>query len=191
MTAKKRNAANRLVRLLVLGTMLLASVARVSAEGSDEGPAAASVPEPEIVLASGRDIVPGPGDFFYASSIVRVWEPLVAVDESWAPVPGLAESWEMSDDGTEWTFHLRRNVTFHDGSVFDADTVLANFSRYEAVGTGRSRFYGFSLSPFLPRLRRNREGGRLHRQDSVRPGKPDGSLFDDQLRQRDVEPCKL
>ena len=150
MTAKKRNAAHRLVRLLVIGAMLLASLARVTAEGSDEGPAAAPVPEPEIVLASGRDIVPGPSDFFYASSIVRVWEPLVAVDESWAPVPGLAESWEMSDDGTEWTFHLRRNVTFHDGSVFDADAVLANFSRYEAVGTGRSRFYGFSLARFYP-----------------------------------------
>lgn len=43
--------------------------------------------------------------------------------------PGLAESWESSEDGLIWTFHLRRNVTFHDGTPFNADAVLFSLNR--------------------------------------------------------------
>nr|WP_221308703.1 ABC transporter substrate-binding protein [Nocardiopsis mwathae] len=45
-------------------------------------------------------------------------------------IGGLAESWEQSDDGTEWTFHLRDGVKFHDGEDFDAAAVCANFDRW-------------------------------------------------------------
>jgi peptide/nickel transport system substrate-binding protein len=45
-------------------------------------------------------------------------------------VPGLAESWEVSQaENTKWIFHLRRGVTFHDGSAFNADAVLWNMDR--------------------------------------------------------------
>ena len=43
--------------------------------------------------------------------------------------PGLAESWEVSADGVQWTFNLRRGVTWHDGEAFDADDVVATFER--------------------------------------------------------------
>ncbi|MDD7971825.1 ABC transporter substrate-binding protein [Roseinatronobacter alkalisoli] len=43
--------------------------------------------------------------------------------------PALAESWEISDDGTVYTFALREGVSFHDGSAFDADAVVWNFER--------------------------------------------------------------
>lgn len=43
--------------------------------------------------------------------------------------PWLAESWEVSDDATEYTFQLREGVTFHDGTPFDAEAVKANFDR--------------------------------------------------------------
>ena len=42
-------------------------------------------------------------------------------------VPGLAESWTVSDDGLTYTFHLRDDVRFHDGTAFDAEAVRANF----------------------------------------------------------------
>ncbi|MCA9863941.1 MAG: twin-arginine translocation signal domain-containing protein, partial [Thermomicrobiales bacterium] len=38
--------------------------------------------------------------------------------------PGLAESWEISDDGLEYTFTLRQGVKFHDGADFNADAVV-------------------------------------------------------------------
>lgn len=41
--------------------------------------------------------------------------------------PWLAESWEISDDGTEYTFSLKQGVTFHDGTPFNAQAVKANF----------------------------------------------------------------
>jgi peptide/nickel transport system substrate-binding protein len=45
-------------------------------------------------------------------------------------VPGLAESWEVSPaDHTKWIFHLRRGVTFHDGTDFNADAVLWNWDK--------------------------------------------------------------
>ncbi|WP_127485788.1 nickel ABC transporter substrate-binding protein [Paenibacillus ehimensis] len=41
-------------------------------------------------------------------------------------VPGLAESWDISNDGLAYTFHLRKNVKFSDGTVFDAEAVKRN-----------------------------------------------------------------
>lgn len=41
--------------------------------------------------------------------------------------PGLAESWEVSEDGKEYTFKLRQGVTFHDGEPFNADAVKYTF----------------------------------------------------------------
>ena len=46
------------------------------------------------------------------------------------PIPGLASSWEATDDGLEWTFSLQEGVTFHDGTPFNADAVVFNFERW-------------------------------------------------------------
>ncbi len=43
--------------------------------------------------------------------------------------PGLALEWTPNDDSTEWTFTLRPDVKFHDGSDFNADAVVFNFMR--------------------------------------------------------------
>ena len=41
--------------------------------------------------------------------------------------PDLAESWDISGDGLTYTFHLRQNVTWHDGEPFTADDVLFTY----------------------------------------------------------------
>ena len=43
--------------------------------------------------------------------------------------PGLAESWTHSDDGLTWTFSLRKDVTWHDGTPFTAHDVDFTFNR--------------------------------------------------------------
>lgn len=44
-------------------------------------------------------------------------------------VPGLAESWDVSEDGLTYTFQLRRGVVFQDGTPFNAEAVRANIER--------------------------------------------------------------
>ncbi|MEN6370118.1 MAG: ABC transporter substrate-binding protein [Thermotogota bacterium] len=43
--------------------------------------------------------------------------------------PGLAESWEVSEDGLTWTFHVRQGVRFHSGNEVNADAVVFSFQR--------------------------------------------------------------
>ncbi len=45
-------------------------------------------------------------------------------------VPGLATSWDVSPDGLSYTFKLRQDVKFHDGTAFDAAAAKYNFDRY-------------------------------------------------------------
>jgi ABC-type transport system substrate-binding protein len=55
----------------------------------------------------------------------QVTEPLLNYEiGGTAVVPALAESYEANADLTEWIFHLRSGVTFHDGSTFDANDVV-------------------------------------------------------------------
>lgn len=49
-----------------------------------------------------------------------LYNKLVKLDREGRTVPDLAESWEVGKDGRTWTFHLRRDVTFHNGQPFTA-----------------------------------------------------------------------
>jgi peptide/nickel transport system substrate-binding protein len=52
-----------------------------------------------------------------------IYDRLVEQDADQSYHPHLATSWEESDDGMEWVFHLKNGVTFHDGTPFNAQTV--------------------------------------------------------------------
>ena len=54
-----------------------------------------------------------------------LYDSLVTIDDNYLPQPGLAESWEESGSGKTWTFHLRENVTFSDGTPLTANDVVA------------------------------------------------------------------
>ncbi|MGE7843359.1 ABC transporter substrate-binding protein [Lysinibacillus sp. NPDC093712] len=64
---------------------------------------------------------------------VNLYETLINFgDEDVTLHPGLAKSWEASDDGLTYTFQLEEGVKFHDGSDFNAEAVVKNFERWKA-----------------------------------------------------------
>jgi ABC-type transport system substrate-binding protein len=58
-----------------------------------------------------------------------VFDGLTRFDPNAKVEPALAERWDVTPDGLTYTFHLRRGVTFHDGSAFTAHNVLASWQR--------------------------------------------------------------
>src|ERR671910_3860185 len=46
-----------------------------------------------------------------------------------SPAPGLADSWETSDDGLTWTFHLNEDARWHDGEPVTSEDVAYTFRR--------------------------------------------------------------
>src|SRR5262249_25600818 len=76
-------------------------------------------------------------------SDLRAAHQLGPLAERQAPVPGLAESWEVSkSDPKKWIFKLRRNVKFHDGSAFNADAVLFTFDSIKNKQAAQFDQYG-------------------------------------------------
>lgn len=55
-----------------------------------------------------------------------IYETLITLDDDYLPQGCLAESWEESSNGKTWTFHLRRDVTFSDGTPLTAADVVAS-----------------------------------------------------------------
>jgi peptide/nickel transport system substrate-binding protein len=76
-----------------------------------------------------------------------VYDTLVAQDKDGAFHPFLAESWEISPDGLTYTFKLRQDVTFHDGTPFNAQAVVRNLERVADPAT-KSQKAVFLLGPF-------------------------------------------
>ncbi len=54
-------------------------------------------------------------------AVIQLFNGLVQLDSNLNPVPAIAHSWEMSDSGRLFTFHLRQNVHFHLSSCFKPD----------------------------------------------------------------------
>lgn len=73
--------------------------------------------------------------------LAQIFETLTAYNTATGEIePHLATEWEKNEDSTEWTFHLREGVTFHDGAPLDAEAVKASLER-NAVGDGPAYLY--------------------------------------------------
>ena len=110
--------------------LMMMSLLVVACGGNkSEGEKATAEVKDEIVYANFRDIRDlNPHNYageLYAQNIL--YEGLVKISPKGEIVPSLAESWEISEDGKEYTFHLRKGVVFSDGEKFDANAVKANF----------------------------------------------------------------
>ena len=113
---------------------LLAAAGAVAALGSATLPAVAQTPPGVLIvgqIAEPKSLDPAAvtavNDF---RILVNVYEGLTRYKSGTLEVePALAESWSISDDGTEYTFTLKSGVTFHDGTPFNAEAVKFNFDR--------------------------------------------------------------
>ncbi|MBF9058114.1 ABC transporter substrate-binding protein [Rhodobacterales bacterium HKCCSP123] len=65
----------------------------------------------------------------------NVFEGLTRFGPDGSVNPGLAEAWEISEDGTTYTFTLRSGVTFHDGAAMTAEDVVFTLDRARAEGS--------------------------------------------------------
>lgn len=84
-----------------------------------------------LVLAGGESTNPRNYDpaTTLSSGDKRVFSGLVSFDPSLNLTPDLAERWDVSPDGTVYTFHLRQNAKFHDGRPVTAQDVVYSWER--------------------------------------------------------------
>jgi peptide/nickel transport system substrate-binding protein len=83
------------------------------------------------------------------SLIARAYlDSLVSQDQDGTIKPWLATSWDISPDGLTYTFHLRDDVTFTDGTPFDAAAVKANFEHWLDPAT-QSSVDALYVSPYV------------------------------------------
>ena len=69
-----------------------------------------------------------------AQAVARlIYSGLTRIDNHLQPQPDLAERWEVSADGTQLTFHLRKDVTWHDGEPFTAEDVVWSYGMLRQV----------------------------------------------------------
>lgn len=73
-------------------------------------------------------LLPWSATQFQAINVLQnTYGTLTEFDADLNVVPGLADSWDVSEDGLSLVFHLREGVVFSDGSAFDADDVVASY----------------------------------------------------------------
>lgn len=104
-----------------------------------ETPALYGIPREQMLVLSGSEST-NPRDHDPATTHFAgdklVFSGLVAFDPQLNLVPDLAESWEVSPDGTVYTFHLRANARFHDGRPVTAQDVVYSWERAADPATG-------------------------------------------------------
>lgn len=107
--------------------------------------------EPAAVLRRGnggdpQSLDPSKAEDVHAFNVLGdLYEGLVALDAKGRVIPGVAESWEVSDDGRSYTFHLNASARWSDGATVRAEHFLAGFERTLTPATGSP--YGFLLHP--------------------------------------------
>ncbi|WP_366554775.1 ABC transporter substrate-binding protein [Aquibaculum sediminis] len=69
----------------------------------------------------------------------NIYESLLKYDQELNPLPSLATEWEVNDDGTVYTFHLKDNVLWHDGEPMTADDVVFSVTDFLAETHPRLR----------------------------------------------------
>ncbi|KUO75754.1 MAG: hypothetical protein APF77_22185 [Clostridia bacterium BRH_c25] len=138
----KRNISFVLVIMIALSLALTGCTNGTPSGGSEPASAAASGAPGETASAKdsllwGVNAEPSSLDPSTSKDTVthmmmyQIYDALIKEDPAdyTKLVPGLAESWEFSDDNTQVTFHLRKDVKFHNGDTMTADDVYFSLQR--------------------------------------------------------------
>ncbi len=129
---------NRKRWLVVSALGLVLSMVVVGCGGQPAAPPKTETPKPaekggKLVFAHLQKTVSLDANVWTGDAAARimrqVYDSLVWQPEPGKFVPGLAEKWELSSDGKVYTFYLRKDVKFHDGTKFNAAAVKYTFDR--------------------------------------------------------------
>ena len=131
------------MRSLALGVSLSSVGAFLSACGqaTPAGPVSQATAKPtekppeaqQLVIGASKDIRSldpvqhNDADSQYVYDLIH--DTVALLDSDFNVTPHLAESWDVSDDGLEYTYHFRKGVKFHDGSELTADDVVFTIER--------------------------------------------------------------
>lgn len=137
-----RSSRRALLALSLMSALAACSPKAAKQAGSTKGEALANASEPraqpggELLFAFDGAAVtqfvldPHKSVFAPHHRVIRsIFDSLVVLLPDHSVGPWLAKRWQVSDDGREYTFELREDVTFHDGTRFDAAAVKFNFDR--------------------------------------------------------------
>jgi peptide/nickel transport system substrate-binding protein len=129
--------------LIVLGIVLLGAAAAVA----DDAPQHGGVLTYAVVADAPTYDCHAANSFSTIHYLAPHYSTLLRIDPAHYPsvVGDVAESWEVGDGGQTYTFHLRPNIRFHDGSPLTAQDVKATFDRIRdpppgAVSVRRAQF---------------------------------------------------
>lgn len=121
-----------------LSTLLIAGLVSVGTMiggcGGSEGGSGSNV-KSEITVAMNAepesyDIAKSSASVAKTITLGNVYEMLVEFDENYKAQPELAEKIDVNDNYTEYTYHLRQGVKFHNGQEMKADDVVASMNRW-------------------------------------------------------------
>jgi peptide/nickel transport system substrate-binding protein len=122
-------------RSVVAATLASALVLAACGDGDGDGDTADAAAEGDPVVI-GQVAEPASLDPHVVTAVndfrinINLYDGLVRYAEDSLEVePQLATDWEIDDEGLVYTFELRDDVTFHDGTAFDAEAVKFNFDR--------------------------------------------------------------
>jgi oligopeptide transport system substrate-binding protein len=127
--------------ILFMGVAFLALACGDDDDGggsaSNDGNDQASPANADLRMAGSDPITLDPalaGDSGSATYIVEIFGGLVTLDRDLKIVPDLAESWDVSDDGLVYTFHIRPDAKFHDGKPVTAEDFKYSLDRTAQLG---------------------------------------------------------
>ncbi|GKU78918.1 nickel ABC transporter substrate-binding protein [Paenibacillus sp. L3-i20] len=124
------NQKKKTMQLILLIIALTVVILGCSKQDNAQSGNAQSNKEKAITVSWMRDLGTSNPHAYYPSQLFSqsmLFEPLVTYGEGGEIKPFLAESWEISEDGKQYTFKLRKDVKYSDGSTFNAASVKKNF----------------------------------------------------------------